>query len=56
MDYAALTIDGNNVERLFANADPIGKGFWEWFGSHPFSLFVWQCHKSYAGVRGGPSH
>jgi hypothetical protein len=46
LDHSALTIDGNNVEYLFANVDPIGEGFGQWYNSHPFSLFTWRCHKS----------
>ena len=40
LDHGALSIDGNNVEYLFANVDPIGKGLRQEFGSHPFSPFA----------------
>jgi len=46
LDHGALSIDGNNVEYLFANVDPIGKGLRQGFGSHPFSPFDLRCHES----------
>jgi hypothetical protein len=56
LDHSTFAVDGHKVKHAFADVDPIGGGFGQGFGSHPFSHFGLRCSDTDAGVRGGPSH